>query len=1787
MPLQDKLRARHVEAVAAFQTDMTQTSANLDRDVTSYLVNLRTTLTDCRAESGRLIDDETELTQRRREATARLTDGAASPDESCWLLNHVTPDGCLHTEPASTALDIERVCDERPARIAAERLRVTRVATSLHGLHQRRLELIVAAGVYLAEMERRRRDELRRRLEALQVELSTIAYVGVTEAQVLVQRAALSANKQLLSNAVEGQTLIAQLTSHEYLRQRQFAKAICSVFDERQEWMTAHIVQWTSQAARCRAYRRPPHRLAVKDCLSKAVAQARKDVGFALAGLEVMVNTLVRQRTAGREEVPPVAPGGTDAGGWLRSFNHDESVTVDEAHRPQNNATIIFMDTPAAFEERLHVSLAVLVDQIRSSSERLLSDAQTGEDEMLGSFRRVVDAMLRDVAGVFALSKADVEGLTQCACPTTTADTKPPSRAGGDLSAVIAASTPSPPPLLLLTPFDSILNVDAQRVALHVASARAALDAPLDSIDFEARSVIEAMAMQLFQHTTELANGFLTGSQGILPVLGGATTYLYDTASTTVAFYRGSKVHQDCCERDYRDALFRLELDFSASEDATAHAGTVPLCGKHFEAAMASLKAIQQLYVTNHRSRTSMMPQTQTDLAAKLEAAVAYLMSALHVITEDAYRQQLEAQQHQEQMLAAPTSPTNKPTRSPATGHRGKGGSDLLAPTARPTSSGAETLEKITLPNGRVFHVKKPLCISFSLSDEEGGGGPSHGLATLTTAAAGSKPSAIATGGEPKKPPGKAGGGSAAKGGGGGDAAAASTGDGADRPKTSDAGGADGPWRTLDLSTLSEDRQRFIVHLRSELLTEELFYPGCLLPLKAQSNLFSCLRRAMLHWILDFQDVAVTGLQAFHASLKTQLDSDTNDRIRLHYRRAPALQSHVYDVRVRELEDASRSRDKYFTWLTGRVDATIRTATLAISETQPAVVAALGRCSDMTKDLPAIHTNAGLETHQRTFAETSTSCLARAEERLASIPKTAAGTLAGVTRECDAYLSERVKTFDEGGTVSATEAAEASAECHRIRMLAQKAAEEVQQLVDDARQKTLSRFAEEKSVYEKAFSVHQAEVAFLRRVSDMLTQLRGKVTTQLSQSTAAGVKVGDVLAAFEKLTAPPSTPLQDLLSAGESLLATDLESPLARPVLPSSGTAVPVPDDWQGDDVVGSQLLRRIRLTVEATQWSQCKANRILLVWDELRQLLYTRGLVLGCLVSGVPEFPLIPKEQFFDPLMASSSAMGTLEMSPGTPAGNQRPGKAGAPAPAAQSGDKKAAGGKIPAGKGSDVPAPNAASATHAVDDPYRFMKASRLDADVNRLLQTGKEQVAQLVTPFFASLSKAAAAAAGGGSATLHRADWLGGDAAAVMKTVQGCLTEQEGRVAEHMQAAAAAYREQLSRLQLAAHRAAAEIMTSIANVCLETLNLKATDIVAVFTAYYLSSATAKRQHQDELRATLSAPSHAAQFQKLLVEEDLRGRVTKEFVRRSWGALTWEVQDAVRNMYIRCGHVLTVLFAFTKSTITPEHVLAGGDIIVGEHRSIKKLLRLRQREMAARALEQQNGSSSPTAAAGKGGAKGAAAATASSPPPTKVEPKKPGQKPGGKKGEQDGSAADDSGSLPPLERPTQEYPAAQLPAQAKVFDAWRKSGYHDVALRTYAPNERPVGGPGADSSEQQESAAGKSGGKTTAAAKAAAKPPPAKVSAAQALPVDGSAGSVQDDALQLLAAAAAQLVVAPKDRLHQSAWLTRQSAVDHFAAVAGRFVDTVTKKFAAVETSEQQWDSAWQQSVLKLKRQ
>lgn len=1351
----------------------------------------------------------------------------------------------------------------------------------------------------------------------------------------------------------------------------------------------------------------------------------------------------------------------------------------------------IFSQPPGVVADEWRVFLEVILHNAQCSVVTLSEDTDTIESQLIAEMGRMCDVLAQTIEFIYTPKDEEVEWVRQ-----------------GSLDGEN------------LYPFQNFVNPDVGSMEDGKRAAHEALQPLCTELHEESSWFKKTVAQNLELHKSQLDDALMRAPGNVTATFKDTTAAMTTATETPQQHVRTFYVTQYEAEKDYVDQLSWLERDVADITNRLEHAGTIDTAKSLCIEGMAKLEEIERLYVRYHKQRVGPMPTATADAEKLLESESKALYVKLNVVPRVAGGAAVDASPSLETSLKGSKRVASKLSSS------------LLQqpPSALSVTVLEPGQQVITLSDGSELVVLGPMKYGMDVPPV-----PKAEELTSPTTASVTTPRAPGD-----KPAGKA-----------------------PAPKGKKPTAADAEAEAAELAAAqaaaalhaqpSPTLAWFIARL--EPILSDVFCDGCLFSESSIIAFKNTMRDNMLEWLLQLKIRVMNSIRMYCDENKKALDRQMNECIRRHQRRPPTLQAQIYETRLRELHDGNISREKYFEWLTGRVATLTSNAALHQQKCTDEFQRDLDRLRETTANVSNMMSAAALESHGRSVADGARRALVKIQQREEEGKKQVQQMIATILQECTSFRNERLKSFEEGGSMAKEETQAAADSIARTIADGEAAsANAIRELETLSAAQSTSLEAVKASYHDT--KVHNSdELAFFVRIQEVFAQLKGRVSNLMSTSVNTQRSIDEMLQELEDMLA--SAPLRTDASALEKrYLSTDYPASFKELRRSITDIDTSAPESWQGYHETLSNRLISTNLTASAGV-RQALPNKLLMLIDKLRMALYLRGLFLGCLAYNV-EYLAVPPDSMIEPPRGAAAnnnagVAGTTSVDPGA-------GKKGAAA------SPKGAKGAASGGKGDAAAA--ASSAISAT--PAAVPAVIKAETEVSKWAATCQSDFTTTAQKYFQSRAP-----------PLLRPQVLGGVMMdEVQLTAAARISEQQEKSSNHIAEATKRYREQVQRLFFALHNCGAVLCNGLFNLSVSSLTMRLDDVFRVFNKFYSEMLHAKADNSSLVKGSLALPSNRPQLEALNATESARQEECKRLLQAFEQICLRELQEEASRVSSRVCHSTQTLFTMLRGVVTPEHIVPGEGVVLGQHKSLKKLMRQKLREDAAKALETSAG---VPAGGGKGGAAPAAAAK-------KPEAKKPAEKPsgkGGKGGKGDSAVTgtkqedeDAAAGLVPLERTLTEYPGIITNA-VRVFLRYRADHpslesppNHYVrpaqweAERLFAKQQQEL---------EQQAAAEQS---KKPAAKAAAKPA-AKASSPTAAGPNGIPGTpstplVDDDVSVAL--------TAPRDRLHQQTVLLRQTSVEAFTALCSKMGAESQRKFESLLTLEGGWNASWVETINSL---
>eukprot|EP00796_Vickermania_ingenoplastis_P011825 gene11825-8134_t len=1562
--LRDRLEARHKKALEEFQRSIRQLNDEADQRQHDRVFGLKDFLSAQHAEAKATLEAEAGRVATHHnylEAFAQETLAAPLGDVRPALVD-------LYHSPS----DLDLVaCRER---MQGERERLLQVSTWVRRQYHDRQDAITACVEQLDAEELERRQAIQESLRQLMVQLAQTSFCSITASHVIAQRVIHHVNEQLASNHLCSRTLLSQLRRREVLKLGAYNKMMANVYTSLREGMAKSAMWWLRSLLQSPHYRRPRARMEEVEEIARVCCDAQREAKHFLSSLVVTLQSLRESRDTRQHESRIVQPlGGTHPAGWLRHYDEnlfsdpfptDPSEVVDEWRMKaivvvrNSLASIVSLNSSVAADEALRVQTAA----------RLL---EAYKDEMEWLFTPLPGAQ----GELEMLKKASLSCYELDACFQPLVE---PDHQRMSLFHDMGRQTASP----ALAALEAECSWFQHTVETGLQESHRIFE---ESILLAYKSVLRQ-----FEKATEALVCAVRGTYGVV-------RRLFQKQEEARQDYED---HLSLLEEDFEVVTNKLTHAASMNTAHELFAEGIDILEKIAKCYTSYNKQfLQELaHLTSEAAvKTAEVYEFLTGKLGVENAADTQdrLVRERQKRTEDAMAKLLQDQSHSKKGARGKKKSESTPT--PNLEGTDQHGASLTATQAQQLAQIEADMEREPPPQypqiqaataspqdgTGVFNVIHPVYFIEDIvqpphKDELEGSlssRSSFGRRKGGKRKAGSPNPAAAKKGGAKKGA-KKGGGSASK----EDVEALSSLDAT--------GGSGGP------GTLVPVEREFIASY-NPLFETNIAHPECFIEQTYITDWMETMRREILNWLLVLRRDTAQGIQEYVQRSASEAEVNINFLLRNHRRRPATFQADIYEARVRELENKSTQSEKYCARLMDRVAKLECTVQLLRHDPQQSTEddKTLRDLADIEKKVEEASSKHVLQVLERRHAARQAHYIDSYGAQKQRVLEAADKQRELIESDAAHYLAERAKQLatEEYGEGTLEDAVERDTLCVRVRNILerlQSTMKLVRAYADREEEERRERMAEVKKAYDQLHQRSVDELKLLAFVQETFSRVKLQIQTVIQRSRAEEERVATAIKTVEETVLHPTPrPRTEVLlrslftkdyglaehaegsaagrrstavatitaaardaAAGMPTTGYGQRHSVSRPSVGAGGGPAPVTSVPELPDDVEDQIREEMdaKMCLSKVQYQRllqtCPAAELLAVLDQLRELLYIRGVSLNAL-SWAVELVRVQPEHYIEPKIPPKDAEGAAN-----------------------------SGGGAGAGAGGKRRQPRSVKGVTSVALPMDPLPpATVMEAHVTSWIKNAQKEVSAAIQRHFATYPVPLLRS----SPVLLKATSEEEVNAAVVSLSEA----PHQRFMEHHRGAMVAYHEHVQRLFVALQLAPQFLTSSLLNLASTSLTNRIQSVMETCGQFYAHSAALMVQHQRLVKVALASHCHRDKLEHLDAVETMRQERTNAITTWLWGCAIREVQEEVGLHAARCIQTTSTFFQLLKGLTSPEHLTpCDVELTVGYHRGLKHLLRLREKDGRLRDLtDQEAGDAPPPASAasgGKGSGRGAAAA-------------------------------------------------------------------------------------------------------------------------------------------------------------------------------------------------------------------
>lgn len=547
--LQERLHARHQEAVGALQAAIAELNGRVDDSQKALLMALKGDLSSSHADIVRMIATEDSTAVTNEVFLDDYTLQCAEADPGAVLPPFVD---AFHTPE-------DRNFSDSLSRVRAERLRMLQGLVSLRELYQQRVDRIAACAEALRAEEDDRKNALQEVLRNFMSTLATISYCSVESSQVLAQRVLHSVNEQVAANYAAVEALWGQLGRREVLKQEEYCAVMANLYGRTIHRMGRSLMLGLRTLLQSSYFRRPAARMRCVEEVNAVSVSAHRDGVHLLDTLGVLVSSLrVSAATAGPEEAQQPC-GGTGDVGWLHLYH------------------------PETTSDPFPDGCTTVVDEWRMKANIVLRNSLACCTGVIAAMREKEAAHLAEAQGLFAELQASLVWLH-------TLSTE-------EQDYLLRASITPGAVSEVYAPF---MSPEAEVVDAIVSQSRVMIDPLLEALQLEGRWFESTVAGGLLRSHTSFEDAILRSYFSVLRWFEKATEELVNTARAVLNHVRRFYTQRYEAWMNYQDDLQRMEAHFAELCGRLSNSASVDAAKEFFIEGLEYLEEISRRYTSFH-----------------------------------------------------------------------------------------------------------------------------------------------------------------------------------------------------------------------------------------------------------------------------------------------------------------------------------------------------------------------------------------------------------------------------------------------------------------------------------------------------------------------------------------------------------------------------------------------------------------------------------------------------------------------------------------------------------------------------------------------------------------------------------------------------------------------------------------------------------------------------------------------------------------------------------------------------------------------------------------------------------------------------------------------------------------------------------------------------------------------------------------------------------------------------------------------------------------------------------
>ncbi|CCW66371.1 unnamed protein product [Phytomonas sp. Hart1] len=593
--LRERLRARHENALETFRKSMNCLHEGVDSTQKEVALRLKQELDKSHAVTAMILAAE----KHKIHAHIELLDEHATRCENVSE-GSILPPFEDHFFRA-TEIDYEAGM----GRMKEERYYLLNQAEALQKQYSTRVVLIQGSINEMKEHETHRKDAVQAALRDVMLSLAKISYCNVTASHVLAQRELHCVNNTIATNYEGIQTLFAQLSCREVLKQERYTAEMADIYNQALDCMAKSSAYWLRALLQSAHFRRPVEREECIKRVSNLTAAAHTHGTQFLSNLKVIIDSLkdISKPPAGTKEEDYQLCGGSTPTGWLRYYCGETS------------SGLVPIKSCAEVEDEWRMKASVVVRNNGSRCVELSDKVQSMENTRAGVAECLNQLLMDIIEWVHTPMEDEIDLLRLASAP----EAIPEDLKCNDEASFIKGE---------YKPFTSIRSSRATELKTVYGHL---LEPIITSVKAEADWFTKVATNGLHKKQDIFEQSLLRASTSVLQWFEKASDALVHTTNGVVGYLR--EFYQKCHDARmcYNDELTQIEQRLVVLQDRLEKAESKEEAEKLFSEGLNCLEQVAQHHIRFHNESIYQLDQAVASVGANTNQYCSAMLDNIRV----------------------------------------------------------------------------------------------------------------------------------------------------------------------------------------------------------------------------------------------------------------------------------------------------------------------------------------------------------------------------------------------------------------------------------------------------------------------------------------------------------------------------------------------------------------------------------------------------------------------------------------------------------------------------------------------------------------------------------------------------------------------------------------------------------------------------------------------------------------------------------------------------------------------------------------------------------------------------------------------------------------------------------------------------------------------------------------------------------------------------------------------------------------------------------------------------